>query len=334
MSVLPSWMKRLIFGRRKPVILLYHRVVSLSSDSQALCVTPAHFEEQLALLRREYEVLSLRELCGALETGTLPEASVVITFDDGYYDNLYIAKPLLEKYEAPATVFVTSGQHAANREFWWDELEALLIESTSLPDELVVKIQAERFRFIGLQTRPERKWNVLMASDPTPRHTAYRKLAPALKQCPAPERDAVLNQLSHWAGSPRKVRPSHRPMSPDELRDLATGDLLELGAHTVTHSTLSLQPIAEQRYEVAESKRSIELALDRKCDFFSYPYGTQHDYAHVTADLVKEEGFRAACSNFEAQFTARTNPYELPRFLVRDWNGDEFQKRVECWKNR
>ena len=48
-----------------------------------------------------------------------------MTFDDGYRDNVHVAKPLLERFEIPATVFVVSAYVDSDRDFWWDELAEL-----------------------------------------------------------------------------------------------------------------------------------------------------------------------------------------------------------------
>jgi peptidoglycan/xylan/chitin deacetylase (PgdA/CDA1 family) len=57
---------------------------------------------------------------------------VVVTFDDGYADNLYEAKPLLEHYGIPGTFFVVTGYLAQQaeraHEFWWDELERVVMQ--------------------------------------------------------------------------------------------------------------------------------------------------------------------------------------------------------------
>src|SRR5690606_2172259 len=50
-------------------------------------------------------------------------ATVVVTFDDGYSDNLHTALPLLERFAVPATVFVVSGR--LGTEPWWDRLARL-----------------------------------------------------------------------------------------------------------------------------------------------------------------------------------------------------------------
>src|SRR5438045_9462568 len=104
---------------------MYHRIADAAheSDPWGLCVSPARFAEQLAVLRECGTPLTLRSLVREHERGDVPSGGIVVTFDDGYADNLHAAKPLLERFDVPATVFVTSGQIAKDGEFWWDGLE-------------------------------------------------------------------------------------------------------------------------------------------------------------------------------------------------------------------
>jgi len=81
------------------LILLYHRIADVQPDPWSLCVTPRHFAEQLETLQQYSRPMQLRQLIRALADGYLPRRSVVITFDDGYADNLHHAKPTLERYE-------------------------------------------------------------------------------------------------------------------------------------------------------------------------------------------------------------------------------------------
>ncbi len=109
-------------------ILLYHRVTEVPSDPWALSVTPDHFAGHLEILREYTRPISLQQLSQGLREGNLPDCSVVVTFDDGYADNLLNAKPLLERYDVPATVFLATGLVEHWREPWWDELEQLLLQ--------------------------------------------------------------------------------------------------------------------------------------------------------------------------------------------------------------
>lgn len=97
------------------VVLTYHRVARLESDPEQLAVSPDRFREQLEFLRSNFPVLRFDE------TWKRPErTSFVLTFDDGYADNLTDALPILREFGCPATFFVSAGAVDADREFPWD----------------------------------------------------------------------------------------------------------------------------------------------------------------------------------------------------------------------
>ena len=74
------------------MILLYHRVIELPPNPYLLAVSPNHFAEHLAVLRKYAQPISLRELVNGLRRGRLLRGAVVIKFDDGYFHNLIYAK--------------------------------------------------------------------------------------------------------------------------------------------------------------------------------------------------------------------------------------------------
>src|SRR3954470_17290952 len=118
------------------MVLLYHRVVALGTAPQWLSVPPTLFEQQVDMLKRNYKILPLPVLVACVRQDCLPRRSVTITFDDGYADNHLHAKPILEKHEAPATIFVSSGFVGRREEFFWDELDRLLLQPGRLPRHL------------------------------------------------------------------------------------------------------------------------------------------------------------------------------------------------------
>lgn len=87
---------------------MYHRVAKLDSYDQ-LVVSPENFLKQMEVLASECNVISLGEAVSLLASKQpVPKRTTVITFDDGYRDNLTEALPILEAYSLPFTVFVTS----------------------------------------------------------------------------------------------------------------------------------------------------------------------------------------------------------------------------------
>jgi peptidoglycan/xylan/chitin deacetylase (PgdA/CDA1 family) len=105
-AIADRWMRR----EGGVPILNYH---SVSGDQRWLAwvgtisVSPETFARQLDLLRTlGCTILSTHALIAARRSGTpLPRRPVVIHFDDGYLDNWVAAWPILQRYQAPATIF-------------------------------------------------------------------------------------------------------------------------------------------------------------------------------------------------------------------------------------
>jgi len=331
------WIKRR-FGS-KVLIVLYHRVADLQLDPQLLAVTPEHFAEHLEILRSYSHPMSFQELLVALRNGRLPRRAVVVTFDDGYADNLYYAKPLLERYDIPATAFLTAGYIGSQREFWWDELERLMLEPGRLPETLRVNINGSVCQwalggaadYSEESYRQHQRWNVKHKDDPSQRQRLYRSLCPLLRPLSEGERRSVLDELLAWAGADSVSRPTHCALSPNEVVRLADGDLVEIGSHTMTHPVLSGMPVGTQQAEIRQSKARLEEILGREVSSFAYPYGSLSDYTQETVGIVHEAGFASACSNFHGLVQTGINLYELPRCLVRNWPGEQFAQLLRAW---
>ena len=88
---------------------MYHRVARTDVDPWGLCVSSANFAAQLEAIRRVAEPLPLLDLVRNQTDGPLPSRSVVVTFDDGYVDNLEQALPVLREHGVPATLFIATG---------------------------------------------------------------------------------------------------------------------------------------------------------------------------------------------------------------------------------
>ena len=92
-------------GERTLAVVMYHNI--LKSSKGTYTVSPAQFESDLAAyVAAGYETVFPSEViafvCGE---GDLPEKPLLITFDDGRYNNMYYGLPLLEKYGAKAAFY-------------------------------------------------------------------------------------------------------------------------------------------------------------------------------------------------------------------------------------
>jgi peptidoglycan/xylan/chitin deacetylase (PgdA/CDA1 family) len=110
-------------------VLMYHKIdaqVPTSPVGRDLTVEPAAFEAQLRYLRaRGISTITASELAHDVARGVRPERVVVLTFDDGYEDAATVALPLLRKYGARGTFFVSSGFVGTPRHLTWSEMRAM-----------------------------------------------------------------------------------------------------------------------------------------------------------------------------------------------------------------
>lgn len=302
------------------MVLVYHRIGPSGSDPLGLNVTPAHLAEHLEVLGSgRYRPVSLADLtCGLLEEA-LPSHAVAVTFDDGYRGVLTEAKPLLEKHGIPATAFVPSGFVGEGREFWWEKLDDVIPGSTNC--------WPQRRREIGHAIRLTA--GILRRRDG--RTQLYREHFLRLRVLEPAERQAALDDLAAGLPARRSPRPTSLPLSPEELRALAACDLVTIGAHTITHPVLAALSPRAQEQEIADSKAELEQLLDRPVRSFAYPYGGPTEYGEPAVTAVRRSGFDLACANVPGLVRAGTDVFQIPRFVVRDWDGETFERHLEHW---
>ncbi|MBN2084354.1 MAG: polysaccharide deacetylase family protein [Anaerolineales bacterium] len=324
--------------RSRAVILLYHRVAAPQADPLLLCASPAHFEQHLALIQKEYTPLSLADLAAAHAAGRIPDRAVVITFDDGYADNLHAAAPILRRYGARATVFV-AGACLEGKPFFYDEMEEILLLAPRLPRTLRITIDgaarawdlADWARLPKTADETYWKWNLESASDPTPRHRCYRELFGLLRGASAATRSRAIAALRKAAAIGAASPGAKRWMTRAEIRRAAKEGTLEFGAHTRNHPALNKLAIEDQREEIVSGKRMLESAAGMPVRAFAYPYGSPWDVSPTTLRLAREAGFCAACANTPAPVDSESDLFWLPRCLVRDWDGEEFARRLSAF---
>ena len=317
------------------LILMYHRISEPDLDPWGLRVSLNHFAEQLEVINRYLHPLSMPEFLGYLQRGRVPNRSVVVTFDDGYVDNLRHAKPLLERFGVPATIFIVTEAISGEQNFWWDELEWALLQPGTLPDGLELRMNGSRYewqlgdaRRYSLQDRQEDRQRRPWEAAPGTRLAFFYLIWQRLQELSKPERCEALDTICAWAGVSKDSLRGDRALSKNEVKVLGEGGLIELGAHTMTHPSLKGLSAAQQMEEISGSKIQLENIVGHPVKCFSYPHG---EYSLETMELVQKAGFQGACTTNFKCVRPGADPFELPRFQIDDWSGEEFLRRLARW---
>lgn len=90
----------------KLAVVMYHGLVKDKNYQNEYMIDPVYFEQDLKYLQDNgYHTIFLSELTDYFKNGkALPENPVLLTFDDGYYNNYTYAYPLLKKYHSKAVI--------------------------------------------------------------------------------------------------------------------------------------------------------------------------------------------------------------------------------------
>lgn len=89
-------------------IIMYHSLLKDKKYQGKYVLSPDLFENDLKYLSENgYTTIVVQDLIDHYENGTpLPEKPVMLTFDDGYYNNYLYAYPLLQKYNSKAVISI------------------------------------------------------------------------------------------------------------------------------------------------------------------------------------------------------------------------------------
>ncbi len=283
-------------------ILRYHAVCGDDGVAYAdpgISVSPAAFEAHVKCLSSAYSVLPLPEVVDRIRLKrALPNRCVVITFDDGYADNLQAARTL-HAYGVSGTFYITAGCLAGGEPFWPSELRGLV---PAIPGgTLELDLNGSPIA-LSLATEGERR-------------KAVRAVGKLFKAHSIPVREDLRRQIRQLAGNPTLPNPMLRWEDVAEMHRLG----MTIGAHTVTHPNLPNAGLDAAAREIAESKAWIEREIGAPVTMFSYPNGgAERYYTPELQRVVAASGYQAAASSYNAFATADSDLYALERIEVEE----------------
>jgi peptidoglycan/xylan/chitin deacetylase (PgdA/CDA1 family) len=280
------------------VVLLLHETQADPASELWTGIPASHLDPIVAGLRSDgWDIVSLDEALRRMANGGDSRPFAVLTFDDGYRDNLTQALPILDRLAAPCTIYLPTG--AVTRELfaWWLGLRALFRRH----DEVTIDCMERRFSCAELPAK-------IAALQAASRwiHRDYRRqfdLAPTFAAY-----DVSLTSLAeaYFVGR-------------DEARTLAHHRLVTIGAHTTSHRALSTLEPDEVRREMSDNKAFLEDLLDREVAHFAYPYGDPDSCGPREAAIAGTIGFASAVTAEPSPVFPehRANTQAIPRVAVR-----------------
>lgn len=317
---------------------MYHRVAELEFDPWEISVSPVHFEEHMRVLEKFGSPVKVSDLEVTFGRFPFMKKKIAVTFDDGYADNYHNAKPVLERYGIPATFFIMTGAIDSREEFWWDEIGRAVLAAEFVPAIFDFMIAGKRYHWEIKPRDKSKTADPARALTKVPsngtvlsRMQLYYVLWEIISHLSVMDKKIVIKEIVGWAGIPSGFRTDHLPMTSLELKSLARSGTFEIGAHTVNHPHLSRFSPDTQEEEIGRSKHDLERLTGNEVTSFAYPHG---DYTVDTVHILKRLKFQKACTVNEQPVMCGVDPLLLPRFMVRDWDGDQFERHLDKWMRK
>jgi peptidoglycan/xylan/chitin deacetylase (PgdA/CDA1 family) len=305
------WLRPLTQGAG--MILMFHhvrpRVAKEFEPNASLEITPEFLALTVETLHRQnVDIISLDDVPQRLSQGPLARPFAVLTFDDGYRDNIQYAAPVLRDLAAPWTLYVVDEFANGRGSLWWLDLERAI--STS--EELSVTFDDGVQKYL---TRTVRQ-----------KHTAFRAIHRRLKAGPEQQLYGAMDELRRDLGFNPEKRVREYCADWSELRALAERHPnLTIGSHTLTHPILSRCDARKAEAEIAGSKDVIEARLGRPVRHISFPHGDVASAGAREFRLGRESGYETAVTTQPGHISksSTTDLWCLPRVSINGFHQTE-----------
>lgn len=271
--------------RKSPIVVSYHNIIpDALYDRNSQFIGGDHreseFDAHLAIIQSKVSI-----------TNSLEPGCVLITFDDGYKNNLAIAQPLLQKHGVNATFFVPA--------CYWDSSEMLWIDKMLMWCSYVPP---------GIYKLCQKEWQINTGAD---RRATFDALWDCLLEN-FNQKFTLLEDLDYnYPFSSLEVEETYRSLRFEvlEREDVealkASGN--KVGCHSYNHDILSRLSSEDlhNNFVNCEVHRG-----QFNVDWFSYPFGRDNEVSDMVVEKCRDFAYSAAFMNIARP---SENIYRIPR---------------------
>lgn len=263
------------------IVFLFHTIFQDEAEEASDIVHPglgiqlSEFERFVEYFSTNgYRFVSPDDVLNGLPSGK----HCLITFDDGYFNNLRVL-PVLEKYDAPCLFFISTNHVKENRAYWWDVLYRELSKQGKTADQIDREINVYQ-----LQRHDEIEADIVQKFGP-------ESLVP--------------------------VSDLDRPLTSNELQDFAAHELVHLGNHTCDHALLTNYDDEGVRFQIESCQRDLEQLTGKTPTVVSYPNGDHSDrISQISKEVGLQMGITTVPKkNLLPLDKAGWNEMQLGRFM-------------------
>ena len=288
-------------ARRRLLVLCYHGVVAEEAPEDEYryrnTVGVATFRKQLSTISRLLNPVCLDDVLMAIRgVKPLPPYSVLVTFDDGYRNNLIHAAPVLEEYGVPAVFHVTTDYIGRTDILWTQELHERVMGWTR-----------------PILPMPDGSPDVPIPLGTKQRIRIAEHVRAVCKQVCNEARIDYLNCLRSGGDASQPLDGSGELfafMTWEDVRALHQRGF-EIGSHTLTHPILSRLTNNALQRELRRSKAIIEERVGTACRCIAYPNGGRRDVSPTVISEVRSAGYQIGLTTIP-----RLNSIPCPAFEI------------------
>jgi len=227
------------------------------------------FEAHLKFYKKYFNVVSLDDYYQ--QNFSADRFNICLTFDDGFANNYKYVLPLLNKYQIPATFFITAIR-AAGYDILWNDFLGII--SKYGPRQLIYKDEGY---YKGKHNKYVSKRQGI-------------SLVEKLRSDGFDEKAEMMRLL--YPVVPFKLYKKHEDywlqMTEEQIRELAACSFATIGSHGYFHNDLSRISTRYAGKELAFSKQYLESVIEKPVTSFAFPYGA---YTPEVVASAKKAGY-------------------------------------------
>ena len=261
----------LLKNRFENTVIMYHGVSEQPSPYNKRHTLKKDFIKHLIFLKKNCNILTLNQFFN--KEFKKNKINIAITFDDGYWNNYSIAKPILEELKVPATFFITGINNTNENSLWADFVD--ILANSKIKRKL--KINSSTFELkndIYFEENTQKTLHGYIKHENADYKTKMSLFDNLLKN----EKSEILNE---------KNKEFWKLMSDQEIIETANSKYIDIQSHGYYHNNLGTIELDSALQEGLLSKKYLENLTQKKVDTIGFPDGS---YSKEFMDNIDSNG--------------------------------------------